>query len=596
MKEFIKMTLAVILGLIIMGFVGMMILSGIAGSFAGNSASAPLPKSGILKIDLSKTIVMEQEQPGDPLTMLQSGETIDIVGILDAVNAINVAAVDPAIKCIYLKADGNMTSLATLQEMRIALDHFRMSGKPVVSYTESPTTGSYYISSVADKVWITAHPGANMSVNGISLQMTFLRDLLDRLGVNVQLIRHGKYKSAGEMFVRNSPSPENLEQYEALVSSMWGSLSTDIAASRGISTERLNEAIDGLELCLSEDFVKAGLADEMITREQLKERLTTLAQVADFKDVKMVSLKNYAVAKRAPILGRKNEIAVIFADGDIVDGNDIQNVAGDRFASVISKVRADSTVKAVVLRVNSPGGSVIASEKIKAELDLLKARKPLIASYGGYAASGGYWISGCCDKIFSDAVTLTGSIGVFGMIPDFSKTAKDIAHVGITSVNSHKHSDMYSLMRPFDSAEYGYMLRSIEDIYTRFVSIVAGGRSLTADYVDSIGQGRVWTGADALGKGLVDEIGTLEDALRYAAAAAGNADVSTWRVMEYPKPQTTMEMLMSSLGQAPLEDESIFAGTALAPVAGSLLNWYERIKDGRNDYVFARLPLAIEIK
>ena len=279
-----------------------------------------------------------------------------------------------------------------------------------------------------------------------------------------------------------------------------------------------------------------------------------------------------------------------------MDGKAKQNVAGDRFANVIAKVRADSTVKAVVFRVNSPGGSVLASEKIRSEVDQLKAVKPLVASYGNYAASGGYWISANCGHIFSDPTTLTGSIGVFSMIPDFSKTMKDVAHVTYTPVNSNKHSDIMSLMRPLDAEETAYMQASVERIYDRFVSLVAEGRNLTYDFVDNVAQGRVWTGQDALAIHLVDEIGTLEDAIKWAAEAAGEsleeADLKNWNVVAYPKQPTAMEQMMDMLGNKP-SGEEIFAGTPLAPAAKALLDWADGLKDGNRSVMVARMPYDI---
>ena len=404
-------------------------------------------------------------------------------------------------------------------------------------------------------------------------------DLLDKLGVNVQLIRHGKYKSAGEMYTRGSSSAENREQYQRLVNSIWESLSSEIAASRGISVERLNAAIDNLELCLPQDFIDAGLADELVTRQDLEAKIVSLFGVDDIKDVKSVSLPEYISAKVVASKA-KQKIAVIYADGEIVDGNGKDDVAGNRFASIISKVRCDSAVKAVVLRVNSPGGSVLASEKIKNELDLLAKEKPLIASYGEYAASGGYWISANSDKIYSDASTLTGSIGVFGMVPDLSKTYKDVAHIGVECVTSNKHGDMFSLARPFDKAEYDYMLRSIEDVYTRFTSLVSKARDLPETRVDEIGQGRVWTGADALGIKLVDEIGTLEDAINYAAVAAGEPDLTKWAVKGYPKPKDPMSRILQMLNSGSSEEEAV-------------INRLRSLKDSK---IVARMPYDLKVR
>lgn len=547
MKSFLKTTLAVICGIIITSILSCMFVFSLARSMAGGGKTA-IPKDAVLKIDMSQLTVAEQSKEFSGTLQLGSSinvESQNVIGIWDAVQGLNAAAADPSIKYIYLKVDGSTTGMAHLQELRAALKNFRACGKPVIAYSEAPSTGAYYLASVADKIYLPPYLGATYTLTGISGNLIFIKDLLDKLGVNVQLIRHGKYKSAGEMFIRNSASPENMEQNQVMINSMWNAMASEIAESRSISVGELNGLIDNLELCSPEDFINGGLADELLGKEELENKLADLAMVDKFSKVKMIGLKEYWDVKSMELKKSGNKIAVIYADGDIVDGNGKQSVAGDRFAREIAKVRADSTVKVAVLRVNSPGGSVLASEKIKTELDLLKQVKPVVASYGEYAASGGYWISNNADKIFSNPTTLTGSIGVFGMIPDFSKTVKDVAHVTITSVKSNRHSDMYSLMRPFDSDEYAYMQKSIEQIYDKFVNIVAEGRGMEPERVDEIAQGRVWTGADALGIGLVDELGTLEDAIKYAATLAGDPDPANWNVTGYPKPASQFEEIMS---------------------------------------------------
>lgn len=419
--------------------------------------------------------------------------------------------------------------------------------------------------------------------------MIFLKDALDKLGVNVQLIRHGKYKSAGEMYIRNSSSKENLEQNEAMVESVWNSLGTAIAESRGISLEKLNSLLDGLKLNSAEDFVAEGLVDETLSREELNAKLASLYMTEDPDEIKSIAFQDYVATKKDVISFAENTVAVIYADGNIVDGKEKQQVAGDRFASMIAKVRKDPSVKAVVLRVNSPGGSVLASEKIKAELDLLREKCPVIASYGSYAASGGYWISANSDYIFSNATTLTGSIGVFSMIPDLGGTVKDKLHVNITPVNSNKHSDMYSMMRPLNNAEVAYMQQSVNSIYNKFTSLVAAGRDMTVEDVDKIAQGRVWTGAEALEIGLVDQIGTLEDAIEYAATSIeGVTSVQDVRVEAYPKPLTTVEMLLESLN-GPTE---VFAGTPLEGIEAAFRNWSSNL----SGKAYARIPYEIIIK
>lgn len=557
MKDFLKMLLAVICGLILAGFLFFMLMAGFIGAAAslGGGAKPVLPKSGVLAIDMSGFILTEAEKPTTQLYTL-NGKVPQNVSLYKAVTALQIAAKDPGVEYVFLRADGNLSSVASCEEFRAALAEFRRSGKAVVAFTESPSTGGYWLASVADKVYMTSYPGGMVTMNGISLQTYFLKDLLDKFGVNMQLIRHGKYKSAGEMYIRNSASPENREQYQALVDALWGTISAQIAQSRDISVEALNAAIDGLTLCLPEDFLSAGLVDGLLSREELKEKLATYAGVSSFSEVKMISFPDYVQVKILPQLKPRNKIAVIYADGNIVEGDDPLNVDGDRFARTIDKVRSDSTIKAVVLRVNSPGGSVLASDKIKQELDLLGQVKPLVASYGAYAASGGYWISNNCSHIFSDATTLTGSIGVFGLVPDFSKTAKDVLHIGVMSVSSNKHGDMYGLMRPFDAKEYAYMERSIEDVYDRFTTIVSEGRDLPKERVDEIGQGRVWAGTDALDISLVDEIGTLQDALHHAATAAGITPGSE-SVVAYPEPMTELEMIMEMFGQKSRPDEFV---------------------------------------
>ena len=550
MKQFFKMLLAVICGLLIVNLLVFFLLSGIVGAAAGaagGKGNTVLPKSGVLAIDLSEVNITEQDTPEDPFAVLQGNYQVNL-GLYKAVSAINIAATDPAVKYIYLKSDVSTTGLSNMGELRKALENFRRSGKAVVAWTEAPGIGSLYLNSVADKIYMSDYQGAGAgaSMAGLCAQSFYLKDLLDKAGINMQLIRHGKYKSAGEMYVRNSPSEENKEQYDRMVRSMWETIGSVIAEGRGIDLADLDRKIDNLELCLPADFLAAGLVDGVITRDSLKQRLAALAVVKDFKDVQFIPFADYANAKAVVNFRARDKIAVLYANGEIADGILPENVAGDRFAKEIDKIRSDKGIKAVVLRVNSPGGSVLASEKIKHELDLLCKQVPVIASYGDMAASGGYWISNGCTKIFSDPTTLTGSIGVFGLVPEVSKTLKNVARVGVFSAKSHKHADMSRLTRPFDQTEYNYILRSIEAIYDNFTGIVAEGRGMDKKRVDEIGQGRVWTGADALTIGLVDEIGTLEDAVQYAASSIGASD---YCVLEYPKPLTGMESFLASIGQ-----------------------------------------------
>ena len=578
MKDFLKMMFACIAGLLVFCVAAFFLMTAALIGIAAVGEKQPvMPREAVLQINFDNVTLAEQTQEADPISMLTGGEMSTPLGIYSAITAINAAAEDPAVKFIYMKPDNVSGGLSQIEELRTALKNFRNSGKAIVSYIESPSNAAYYLASVSDKIYMTEYEGGMSMLNGLSSRMVFLKDLLDELGVNVQLIRHGKYKSAGEMYIRNSSSPENMEQNKEMIDAVWSSWADEMAQSRGITAEALNAMLDNLELNFPTDYLEKGLVDELVTREQLQQNLCNLFVVENFKDIKAIQLPEYAKLKNVPNLKADKKVAVIYAEGNIVDGNGNEDVAGDRFAKVIADVREDDDVKAVVLRVNSPGGSVLASEKIKAEIKLIQEKGiPVIASYGDYAASGGYWISAGCDHIISNATTLTGSIGVFSMIPDISGTLKDKLHVNLTPVNSNKHADMLGMTRPLTADEVDYMQASVERIYTKFTELVAEGREMTVADVDAIAQGRVWAGSDALKIGLVDEIGTIEDAIRYAALSIeGVESLNDVQVAEYPKPQTALEAIMESL----MGGENIF--TELP---------FERGK------VYARIPYDITIE
>lgn len=593
MKNFIKMTLATLTGLLLFGFVVTFIIGGIIGAAASlGKQQAVMPPTAVLTMDMSTVMLGEQTKEPDLLSSLEgSGMEISTLGIYNAIRAINTAATDPAVKFIYMKPDAAMGGMAQIEELRTALKHFRESGKAVVSYIENPTNAGYYLASVSDKIYMTSLDGGMNLFTGASSQMIFIKDLLEKLGINVQLIRHGKYKSAGEMFIRNTPSKENMEQNEAMIDSMWDNWAGAIAESRGISTYDLNAMLDNLELNFPVDFLKKGLVDELVNNHEMREKLADLYGTGAGEKIQSISLQDYASLKTPINLKAKAKVAVIYADGNIVDGKDKQQVAGDRFAKIISEIRKDSTIKAAVLRVNSPGGSVMASEKIKTELALLQERMPVVASYGNYAASGGYWISAGCDKIYTNATTLTGSIGVFSMIPDFSRTLENKLHVNITPVNSNRHSDMYSMMRPLTEKELAYMQASVENIYEKFTGIVAEGRDMTVERVDEIAQGRVWTGAEAIGIHLADQIGTIEDAITWAALAIDGVNaVEEVNVIGYPKPLSNLELILESLEGS--KEQNILAGTPFMGVGEAFSNW----SASESGKVYARMPYEYIIR
>ena len=593
MKEFVKMMLAVICAFIVMQLVGFFLLFIMVGSMAAlGSGKTVLPREGVLDIDMSSFTLGDQTQdesfsPSVSLLGLSAGGPT--IGLWDAVQAIEAAAADPGIKYILLRPDAASGDISSLEELRTALAEFRKSGKAVVSYIENPGNGSYYLASVSDKIYMTSYHGGNPTLVGISSRMIFLKDLLDKAGVNVQLIRHGKYKSAGEMYIKNAPSAENREQYQVMVNSLWKSISATVAESRNLTEEQFNDLVDNLRLSFPEDFVQYGLVDELLDHEGLVNKACALAQVEKVEDLHLVPLADYASAKVTHFGGKEN-VAVLFADGEIVDGFSYSEVAADRFVAEIDKIRKDKTVKSVVLRVNSPGGSVVASEKIRMALKRLMDEKPLVASYGNYAASGGYWISAGAQKIYADATCLTGSIGVFSMIPEFSKTFDKVG-VNFVTIGSNKHSDMYSLTRPFDAEETASMQAYIEDIYERFVGLVAEARSMETAQVDEIAQGRVWVATDALELGLVDEIGGLREAVNYAASLAGYVNKSDYKVKSYPLQLTRAEQFMQMFSGGK-EAPSILADTPFETLGKSLME----LRDNQPTQVYARLPYDIDIR
>jgi protease-4 len=431
-----------------------------------------------------------------------------------------------------------------MEEFRTALVKFKESGKAIISYCETYSQGGYYLASVADKIYVNPL-GGNM-LFGLSSSLMFFKGALDKLGVEIQLIRHGKYKSAGEQFVNTNISEANREQNQAMISSLWNTIASGICKSRGIDIKEFNRIVDNLSATEAEDMVKAGLADGTMTRIAMLDELMGLFGVEKDKDLKMITLNKYAQAVIKPNVKASDKIAIIYANGEISQGNG-DGISSDKYATIISDVRKDSTIKAVLLRVNSPGGDAVAAEIIRQELDLLKKDKPVVVSYGSYAASGGYWISAEGDKIFTNETTLTGSIGVFSMVPNVGKIVKEKARINVVNINSNEHSDMMSIMSPMDKTELAYMQKSVETIYDLFLSIVSNGRDMTKDDVDKIAQGRVWSGADAMKVGLTDEIGTIADALEYTVNISG---LENYQVVEYPKVKNKMEKIMENFNQA----------------------------------------------
>ena len=537
----------VVVNLIVFGLLG----SAISSLSKKDNTQPVVPRNAILKIDFSEPIAERTKESFSFNLMAANANLSNTVSILDAVQALEIASADPQIRFVYLKADELNMDIAQAEEFRAALARFRASGKPVIAYSQNLSGGNYYLASVADKVILNAY--GDCMITGLSSQLLYFKDLIDFLGVDVQLIRHGKYKSAGEPYIKSEMSKENKEQYETMLGTIWGVIADGVASSRDFTAEQFNQWINDLSLDSPEAALEKGLVDELWYDDQVREYFCTLCDVKKAKDLRYISLRDYATARVKSNLRAKDKIAVIYADGEIVMDDSRDGEIGNKFAREIAQVREDPAVKAVVFRVNSPGGSVQASAAIEREINLLReSGKPVVASYGGYAASGGYWISCGADKIFSDKSTLTGSIGVFGLIPSFGRALKKNVHLNVFEVSTHEHGSLASGMTPLDPQEEAMMQTRIDATYEDFVKRVATGRNLGVDAVDAIAQGRVWAGGDAIGIGLVDELGGLVDAINYAAAIVG---LENYRLVEYPAAISMYDKLMTELNETGTEQD-----------------------------------------
>lgn len=548
-------------------------------------------KAKVLKIDF-KNPIAERKSGGSSLDLMSIvNGTPGSVTLLSYISAIDAAAQDKNIGMIYMTPENVSCGTAQLEELRAALERFRKAGKPIVAYCENFSNGSYYLASVADKVILD--PASESMITGVGTQMIFLKDVLDALGVDVQLIRHGKYKAAGEMYTRSEASPENRLQNEALVGSIWKTISTQIAASRGCTPEQFNQWVENLDMIHAADYKDKGLVDETWYKDEVDKYLAEQNGVSKISEVSFVKINKYASKLKKG--SRKNKIAVVYADGEIVNSGSDADIVGSKMANTLRKVRDDKKVKAVVLRVNSPGGSAQAAEAIRHELQLLRAEKPVIVSFGDYAASGGYWISAESDYIFSDYNTLTGSIGVFGLIPSVGNAIRKNLKVNIETVGTTSHSDMMSGMRKLNDQEVEYIQRQIEKIYDDFTSLVSNGRGMSKDSVDAIGQGRVWSGSDAIRIGLVDKQGGIQDAIDYAAQKVGLSK-EDYRLSIYPVAKDVSLLQMLSGGASDDPEETLTTSVESQPSLTDLFPAIARMRELRTPSMMLRMESMMEIK
>ena len=543
--------LAVVVGVIIVHILYGLIFMLICLSAAGGSSSSDVSvkENSILRISLTADM---PDKVTDGMDFdFMSMTTIKRLGLNDALKSIEKAKTDDRIKGIYLDMDGASAGTATIEELRNKLIEFKESGKFIISYATAYSQFGYYLASVADEIYV--NPQGGMSWQGMCSQIMFYKNVLEKLGVEMQVFRHGQFKSAVEPYICDKMSPANRKQYSVLLNSIWGRVCQGISEARGISVEDLNMYADSLSLRKAQDAVDLKFADAVKYYDEVIDELKAKSGF-DGKDKDMfIDLEKYA---KASVSGgnnkSKNEVAVLFAEGEIVDGNGGKGqMGGDKIAEELRKIRENDDVKAVVLRVNSPGGSGLASEVMWREIQKVKqAGKPIVVSMGNLAASGGYYISCSADYIYALPTTLTGSIGVFGMFPNLQGLVTDKIGVTIDTVCTNAHADFGTTMRPVTEMEYNYVQQSIEDFYDTFLTRVFDGRKgkgaeghvlSEKALVDSIGQGRVWAGSDAIAIGLVDELGSLNDAVKKAVELA---NLSDYKVVEYPTKKEWFEELV----------------------------------------------------
>lgn len=583
-KTFLASLLAFFVANFVWFFLFIIIIAGIAA--IGSSSTIVEPKS-VLKIDLAESIV---DQPvNDPLAGFDpmSMNVQKSVSNMQVMNAIESAAQDDNIEGIYINLTGAGTaSAALLEEVRDYITAFKESGKFVVAYGEVYSQGGYYLASVADSIYL--NPVGEMEWRGLAAQVMFYKGALDKLGVEPQVFRHGTFKSAVEPYILNRMSPENRTQMETYINSIWGTMVEDIAEERNLSIDSLNMFATDLSAMMAEDALANRMVDGLKYEDEVEDILREKLELDADEDITFVTLGEYIAANPYTPTYSDNKIEVIYAEGQIVQGTSEQGTLGSStLADQLAEARLDEEVKAVVLRVNSPGGSALASEVIWREMELLRQQKPVIVSMGDYAASGGYYISAPADAIIANATTLTGSIGVFGLMFNAEKALNNKLGITIDVAKTNPSADMGMPFRAVSSSERAHIMRSIEQVYSTFVNHVADGRNMTFDSVDAIGQGRVWTGNDGNRIGLVDEIGGLKYAIAVAADKAECLD--DYMVRESMGEPTGLAALLSSL-------EAHISDRKMRKEMGAMYDEYRSLRALMENEGVQALALPIEIR
>ncbi|MEJ1222637.1 signal peptide peptidase SppA [Sediminicola sp. 1XM1-17] len=585
--NFLRNLLASILGtLFAFGILFVMFI--ILGSLIGGAEdSVSIKKNSILELHLEDPISdFVGNADADPFAGLFDRSQ----GLDEILHAIHVAKGDENIKGISINNNYILAGMSQTQAIRKALKDFRESGKFVYAYGDFYMQKDYYLSSVANGIFM--NPVGMMDFKGLSSEVLFFKELQEKTGIKMEVIRHGKYKSAVEPFLSNEMSDANRTQIKELIGSLWSSMVHDISDGRNISPENLNIIADTLGARTPEYAKASGLIDDILYYDQYESKLRDAAGIENDRDLNYVDLNDYIkYAKKKKLHTGSDKIAVIYAQGEIIYGEGGPNVIGaDIINDALIKAREDKSVKAIVLRVNSPGGSALTSDIIWREVELTKEMKPVVVSMGDVAASGGYYIAVGADKIFAEPTTITGSIGVFGVVPNMTELAADIG-VNAEQVGTNRNSVDYSLFEPMSDTFRKTVQEGVESTYKTFLSRVAQGRDISIANADSLAQGRVWSGVDAKRLGLVDELGGLEEAIEEAASMVG---LSSYGIKNFPKYKTGFEQLMEDLGGSSAKAKQAFIKEEVGTEIYGILQQVKAAMEQKG--VQARMPFVLNIK
>ena len=585
MKDFFKFTFASVLGVVLAGIIFTIIgIVSLVGMVASSDTETKVQENSILCLNLEGLLSERVEE--NPIMDLM-GEKFASYGLDDILSSIQKAKDNENIKGIYLQPNVFIAEYPSLEEIRKALSDFKESGKFIVAYADQYTQEMYYLASVADKIIV--NPQGSIALHGLASQAMFYTDLMKKLGIEMQIFKVGTYKAAVEPFIATEMSDANREQISVYLNSVWERTLEDISESRNISMEKLNQYADNMmDLKMAEEYVACGLADTLLYKDGVLDYLKTMIGCEKDENLRTLSIEDMKNVKRnIPLDKSGNIIAVYYAFGEIdasIPSN--EGINPEKVINDLRKIREDESIKALVFRVNSPGGSAYGSEQIWREIVLMREKKPVIVSMGDYAASGGYYISCAADCIVANPTTLTGSIGIFGMFPNFDGLLNDKLGLHFDIVKTNKFADLGSRNRPFNEGEKEILQNYINNGYELFVKRCADGRGMSTEAIKKIAEGRVWTGAAAKELGLVDELGGLDKALEIAAQ---KAEVDSYSVINFPSPENPILSLLNNSKEDYIQGQ----------ISNTMGEYYDYIKFIQNmkdmDHIQARMPFILNI-